>query len=132
MKAPGLTKAMRAVELEDGIANAGPATIKEMLRRGLLMCQDGIWGKTARFYSALAAPAMTRKEYDTLQSIERGGTKCAFSINALTFNRLRNFDWITESIDEDESEVPQIVLTPSGSKALNDMRAAEGSDLWKP
>lgn len=137
MKSLGLTPAMRAA-LEDVRAGKPisvkneqrllaarlvvPASIQAHMETGVR-----VW-VAPRGHSALAAPSMTRGEYEMMSSVDKTGE--AFALGnppeVRTFGRLLKRGWLCLA---PITERP--TFTPSGSKALNDMRAAEGSEEWK-
>lgn len=98
----------------------------EFLRSAGLI--DGLIGaRTPRGHAALAAPKMTQAEYDLLCASERG------ELGRETFpsgEQWRTFDRMCERGYINRYKAWE--LTPSGHKALNDVRAAIGSAEWKP
>lgn len=133
-KPPGLTEAMRRV-LEDmrrGVTAPGmsramhqrlsaaaliaPASLQIHMETG---AKDVL---TPRGQAALAAPRVTALELESLCAVERSGIR-----QGLGDRRLDRESWITR----DYVGAPW-KLTPAGTAALNNVRAASGSPEWKP
>lgn len=112
-KTLGLTPAMREA-LESRKATG--ALAKRLYALGLIDCIGYI---TPRGHAALAAPKMTRSELCSLEGVERSGI--CFAKGGL------DKGWI-----ERDSDWSPWRLTTTGHKALNDVRAAIGSEEWKP
>ena len=113
MKRQGLTEAMRrALSNLDG----NRAVMERLCELGLIAWnnegagQDG-WHYTPRGQAALAAPRMTAAELETLSDTMHASPRA--------LERLRKRGWWDDGI------------TPAGTTALNNIRAASGSPDWK-
>jgi len=125
MSAVGLTKAMRAALENKG---AVPRRTFDRARRlGLLGDIGlGVFRLTPRGHAALAAPRMTQGEYDVLTNADQLNFRPPFSPQE---SRIR---WsLINKLWMKSGEGLSDWLTPSGLKALNDVRAATGSELYK-
>lgn len=116
MSAVGLTKAMRRA-LEKWPAISVAMRWKLYFAGFAILGSAG--GLTPRGHAALAAPRMTQAELVALEWYANGQTG-PLRPHGKTINRLCSQKWYRDG-----------ELTPSGLKALNDVRAAMGSELYK-
>lgn len=122
MSAVGLTAAMRKALENPGHADTcwKRAVAAGFLRNARIHYAGFGWGEglelTPRGHAALAAPRMTQAELGLMERIEVS----AYAALELGYSALHCKGWVSEG-----------ALTPSGLKALNDVRAATGSELYK-
>jgi hypothetical protein len=104
--------------------------------QGFAAMQCGFRMLTPRGFAALAAPRVTAAEFWLLKTLEHRGQ---FILNTTspqqmaarwrTFDRLCERGWVEANLTPGNIGVD---LTPAGTTALNNIRAASGSPEWKP
>jgi hypothetical protein len=96
-----------------------PASIQAHMETGVR-----VWA-APRGHSALSAPKMTRKEYECLCALEQC-TQRGLVLWTRDGQWARGYDRCKAAGWANFGEI-----SDAGSKALNDMRAADGSSDWK-
>lgn len=128
-KTLGLTPAMRkALELIRDRQFCGNKMLNSAIKAEFVWIdiEQNDCGLTPRGHAALAAPKMTQAEYEYLEFVDHGHWRTSFSAAG---SRVRwqciEKRWIRKIVGASDR------LTPSGHKALNDVRAAIGSVDYK-
>jgi len=122
MKRPGLTEAMEywlRMVARGRASNVSQKVINKLIEAGLIDRDENI---TPRGQAALAAPRVTAAEYEGLCEAEKGWTPTPARMR----NRLHSLGWVVGL------GIYASHLTPAGTTALNNIRAASGSPEWKP
>lgn len=126
MSAVGLTKArQRALETWKRGGCVQLRMLTSLMDDGLAQYVAGE-PLTPRGHAALAAPRMTVSQFRILAYLESGSWPDDRSVSSSSaWRSCADKGWIEYESDFDWG------LTPSGLKALNDVRAATGSELYK-